>query len=198
MVTNGYTTVALVKAELGIADSADDTRLDRIVTAVSRQIDDYLGAHVYSISATRYFGAESYELVFTDPFYGTPTVSYDSAGDWLTYTSLSTIYPWPVNASNHERPYTGIALAPGTSTTFPLGNERGVRVVATWGYAATTPAVVAEAALMQCAYVLRSQNAGGAPISGGADFQQPLVAVGLHPFVRRVLDPVRMGLGGLA
>ena len=51
MVTNGYTTVALVKAEVGITDSADDTRLDRIVTAVSRQIDDYLGAHVYGVSA---------------------------------------------------------------------------------------------------------------------------------------------------
>jgi len=198
VVTNGYTTVALVKAEVGITDSADDTRLDRIVTAVSRQIDDYLGAHVYSSSATRYFSADSSELVLTDPFYGTPTVAYDSAGDWSAYTAITTVYPWPANADAHERPFTGIALTPGASTGFPVGNVRGVRVTATFGHAATTPAVVAEAALMQCAYVLRSQNAGGAPISGGADFTTTLVAVGLHPFVRRVLDPIRMGFGGIA
>lgn len=198
MPTNGYTTVALLKAEIGITDATDDTRLDRMVTAVSRQVDDYLGHHAYSSSGTRYFRASHPDLCLTDPYYGTPTVAYDSSGDWSAYTAYATTYGWPDNADGHERPFTGVRLAPGHAAGFPVGNARGVRVVATFGHASTTPAAIAEATLMQCAYLLRAQNAGGAPIAGGGDFATSLVGVGLHPFVRRVLDPVRAGLAGVA
>ena len=46
---------------------------------------------------------------------------------------------------------------------------------------------------MQAALVMRSQLAGGAPIAGGADYQQTLVTTGLHPFVKQVLNPHRTG-----
>ena len=58
---------------------------------------------------------------------------------------------------------------------------------------ATVPTAIKEAAIMQAALVMRSQLAGGAPIAGGADYQQTLVTTGLHPFVKQVLNPHRTG-----
>ena len=197
MVTNGYTTVAVVKGELGITDSTDDTRIDRIVTAVSRQIDDYLGHHAYPVTETRYYRAQYPSFVVTDPFTGDATVSWDFSGNWTQYVSMTNVLAWPDNASNHSRPYTGLQVRPFYTVGFPL-HERGVQVTASFGHGESTPPVIAEATIMQCAYLLRAQNSGGSPISGGSEFGQTLVAVGLHPFVKRALDPLRAGIGGMA
>jgi len=74
-------------------------------------------------------------------------------------------------------------------------HERGVRVIATFGYGATAPKVIKEAAIMQASLVYRQQVSGGAPIAGGADFAQPIIQAGLHPMVRRMLEPYRNGAG---
>ncbi len=190
-----YCTLADVKAELGITDSDDNDRITRIVTAVSRQIDDFVGADIQPLSQTRYYRAGSPWFCETDPFTSITSLAYDSAGDWTTYTTIATSFPGPFNASGRSKPYTHVMLAPNASTTFPL-HERGVRVVATFGMGATAPVVIKEACLMQSALVYRQQVSGGAPIAGGAEFSGPIIQGGLHPMVRRMLDPYRHG-GGL-
>ena len=193
---DSYCSTADVKTELNITDSDDDTRIDRIVVSVSRQIDDWLGRPSATSSGTRYYTAMTPWRIDVDPFTSLTSVAYDSVGDWSAYTTYaSTEYqagPW--NAAALSRPYDHIVLVPNVSRTLPLG-LRGVRVVATWGYAVTTPPVIREAALMQSALVYRQQVAGGAPIAGGADFAQPLIQAGLHPMVRRMLEPYRTGVG---
>ena len=43
-ITNGYTTLALLKGELGAStDTADDAKLERAISAASRQIDKFVG-----------------------------------------------------------------------------------------------------------------------------------------------------------
>ena len=193
--TDIYCTEDDVKAELGITDSVDNDRITRIVHSVSRQIDDFVGADIQPLSQTRYYKARGPWVVETDPFTSLTSLAYDSAGDWSTYTTISTVYPGPFNASNRSQPYTFVVLPPNSAALLPL-HERGVRVVATFGYGATAPAVVKEACIMQSALVYRQQVSGGAPIQGGGEFAGPIIQGGLHPMVRRMLDPYRHG-GGL-
>jgi len=192
--TDIYCTVADVKTEIGITDSVDDDRITRIVYAVSRQIDDFVQADVQPLSQTRYYRASSPWTCNTEPFTALTSVAFDSAGDWATYTVIATAYASPPNASSMGRPYTSIMLSPLSSNLFPM-HERGVRVIATFGYGATAPKVIKEAAIMQASLVYRQQVSGGAPIAGGADFAQPIIQAGLHPMVRRMLEPYRNGAG---
>lgn len=193
--TDIYCTEDDIKAELGITDAVDDDRITRIVHAVSRQIDDFVGADIQPLSQTRYYRASSPWMVNTDPFTALTSVAYDSAGDWATYTTITTAYASPPNASNQGKPYTAIMLSPLSSNLFPM-HERGVRVIATFGYGASAPNVIKEACIMQSALVYRQQVSGGAPITGGAEFSGPIIQAGLHPMVRRMLEPYRHG-GGL-
>lgn len=192
--TDIYCTEDDIKAELGITDAVDDDRITRIVHAVSRQIDDFVGADIQPLSNTRYYRALTPWMVVTDPFTTLTSVAFDSAGDWTTYTTISTAYPAPWNADESGKPYTGVVLAPNSSNLFPL-HERGVRVIGTFGYGATAPNVIKEACIMQSALVYRQQVSGGSPIAGGGEYSQPIIQGGLHPMVRRMLDPYRHGAG---
>ncbi len=192
--TDIYCTTDDVKTELGITDANDDDRIDRIVHAVSRQMDDFVGADIQPLSNTRYYRAIGSYMVITDPFTTLTSVAFDSAGDWTTYTVLTSGQPVPFNAASSGKPFTGIMLGPNASNLFPL-HERGVRVIATFGYGATAPKVIKEAAIMQSSLVYRQQVSGGAPIAGGGEYAGPIIQGGLHPLVRRMLDPYRHGAG---
>jgi hypothetical protein len=57
-ITNGYCTLAQVKAALRITDSTDDTLIEGSVEAASRLIDGYTLRNFYSVgTATRLFTA---------------------------------------------------------------------------------------------------------------------------------------------
>lgn len=190
--TTTYTTVAAVKAELGVTDAVDDTRLARIVESVSRMIDDHLGQPAYAQTGIRYFQASSPYLIETDPFTAFTLVERDSVGDWSAWETVTGGVAWPYNADDLLRPYTAIHLTPSASTTYPL-HDRGVRITATWGLGATQPALVTEAAILQSALVYQAQNAGGGAIGAPDWTSGPMVMAGLHPLVRRMLDPYRHG-----
>jgi len=52
--TNCYTTLAELKAALGIEDSVDDTALEAAITAASRMIDDYTERFFYKDGTTHH------------------------------------------------------------------------------------------------------------------------------------------------
>ena len=57
-ITNGYATLAQVKAALRITDNTDDTLIEGSVEAASRLIDGYTLRNFYSVgTATRLFTA---------------------------------------------------------------------------------------------------------------------------------------------
>ena len=59
-VTNGYCTLADVKAALRITDTVDDSLLEQSINSASRMIDQYCNRYFYSTSAgeVRYYQAE--------------------------------------------------------------------------------------------------------------------------------------------
>lgn len=190
--TDIYVTEDELKAQLGITDAVDNDMITRICHAVSRQIDDYLGATVQPITTTKYYQAITPYQVLTDPFTTVTTVEYDRDGTGVTWVVMTGIVAYPYNAPSETRPYSSIRIPYESTTTFPV-HERGVRITGVWGHGATVPTAIKEAAIMQASLVMRSQLAGGAPIAGGADYQQTLVTTGLHPFVKQVLNPHRTG-----
>jgi phage gp36-like protein len=46
-ITNGYCTLAELKASLNITDAVDDTALEAAITSASRMIDDYTERFFY-------------------------------------------------------------------------------------------------------------------------------------------------------
>ena len=59
-VTNGYCTLADVKAALRITDTIDDSLLEQSINSASRMIDQYCNRYFYSTAAgeVRYYQAE--------------------------------------------------------------------------------------------------------------------------------------------
>ncbi len=83
-ITNGYCTLAELKASLAITDSVDDTPLEAAVTAASRMIDDYTGRFFYADGTTQWCNVQLkrykldggvYTLLSTNSY-----VAYDGFG----------------------------------------------------------------------------------------------------------------------
>lgn len=153
-ITNGYITLAELKASLSEAtmatNSTDDTVMEDIIEAASRHIDNATHRRFYSTSAdeTRYYSATNRERVFVDDLLTVTSVKTDEDYD-RTYetTFASTDYLLcPDNAILNGEPYTWIEIDPLSSNYFPT-SRRGVKIVGTFGYCVTAPKDVNDAVL---------------------------------------------------
>lgn len=188
-IVNGYTTLATLKSRISITDETDDTELERIITAVSRAIDDYCGRRFYAADETRYYMAQHGDRLLVDDLLSVTTLSTDDDGDRAyEHDWAATDYDLcPDNANIDGEPYWEIRATPNGNYSFPVGVRRGVKVVGSFGYRSTTPAVVEDACLAQCKleYDARYSASG---VEGG---QNPSANISLHPFVQRILNPLR-------
>lgn len=190
--TNCYCTLAELQARLGVDDTVDDNTLEQVITGVSRMIDDYTRRRFYvSTSETRYYTPRHSDVVEIDDATAITTVATDDDGD-RTYenTWAATDYDLcPVNASADGQPYTTIETAPNGVYSFPVGVRKGLKLVGSFGYAATAPAVVREACLLQAARIFKRKDApfgiAGAPDLGMLRISQ------LDPDVKMLLNGVR-------
>ena len=101
---NHYATRDDVKAQAGISDTTDDAVLDRIIEAVSREIDGYCGRWFYPIVQTRYYRGLAASRVLVDDLLSVTTLKADDDGD-RTYgtTWATTDYDLlPFNAANEQ------------------------------------------------------------------------------------------------
>ena len=80
-ITNGYCTLAELKASLNITDSVDDTALEAAITSASRMIDDYTERFFYVNGTTQSTVTRYYTPV--DPY----TVNID---DIITVSEIAT------------------------------------------------------------------------------------------------------------
>ncbi len=191
-ITNGYTALATAKARIGISDADDDAIIEAVITAVSREIDDYCGRRFYAVSETRYYDARSSSFVLVDDLLSVSELKTDDAGD-RTYGTTWAVTDYdllPANAAMDGRSYWQIAAAPNGDYAFPTGVAKGVKVTGSFGYAATTPAAVEEACLFQVALEFTSRHAP-VGVMGGGDVATQVRSTGLHPFSKRILDPYR-------
>jgi len=194
--TNCYTTLAELKASLGITDSVDDTALEAAITAASRMIDDYTERFFYRDGTTqstvsRYYTPQDITVLMIDDVYQITEVAIDAAFDqtYSTVFATSDYLVEPVNAPRKGWPFTRI-LATG-SYLYPYPLPQSVRVKGIWGWNAV-PAEISMATLLQSSRLFARRQSpfgiAGAPDLGVVRLSSRLdadVEVLCRPFRRR-------------
>lgn len=175
-----YCSLAELKAQLRISDTTDDAALAVVITAVSREIDQFCDTvfgltgsavqRIYEYDGERIAGRQA--LAINDLMTTTGlVVTVDTGGD-STFATTITINQdfdlWPWNAAADSKPWTHIVLRPQATAAFsyqyafspfaavPYSTSpypgRNVSVTANWGWSAV-PSEVKQACLIQAARV---------------------------------------------
>lgn len=194
--SNMYVSLAEVKDALALAGTtfADDV-IDDARNAASRAIDGFKGMRFYPTTETRYFTAEpgAAELELDDEINSLTSVAVDETGTYAyatAWTSGTEFVLSPVNAPLEGRPYERLTLLRQNGAVFPT-YENAVKVVGSWGWAATPPQVKLAAKILSVRWLVRSKSAplGILPILGEGVAAARLGRV--DPDVATLLDSVR-------
>lgn len=157
--TNAYCTLAQLQARLTIEDTADDNTLEEVITAVSRLIDTYCRRRFYAATETRYYTPARSDSCRVFDLLSVTALATDTAGDrtWSTTWATTDYDLLPLNAALDGEPYTMIETAPNGRYAFPR-SPKSLQIAGSFGYAATTPALVREATLLQAARLFKRKD----------------------------------------
>ncbi len=193
-ITNGYCTLAELKAALRITDSTDDTLLENAVESASRRIDGYCGRFFYKTNSTAIpmYSYDEYLLIFNRDVANTSvTIKIDSTGDGTYATTLTQNTDYvlqPRNVPIFARPYESARMVGGE--TFPLlttPSFETVQVTAAWGWDSVPDDINQATILLAMRQFARLNAALG--VVGFADMAVTVRAV--DPDVRDLLAPYR-------
>jgi len=197
-ITNGYATLAEIKAYLSISDTTDDTLLEKLVESSSRSIDKIANRRFYADTSatTRLYRAYSDIFVYTDDISGTSglVVKVDEDGN-STYSKTVTLNTDfildPLTASALGRPFTQLTMVSNTETwpIFPgltqNGLRPGVQVTAKFGWP-SVPSDVNVACLILTADLYKRKDAPGGVLGLG-----DLGVIRMSPVGRDVSQMIR-------
>lgn len=192
-ITNGYCTLADVKAALRITDAVDDSLLEMAVESASRLIDGYAYRYFYNAgTATRDFVAEdSYLTIIDDLISISELKTTDEIGsDYVTW-SADDYQLRPVNGKidGLSVPYTSIL-----STDDLLFNIKGqqalVRVTGVWGWSAV-PIAIKQACVIQASRIYKRLDSP-LGVAGFGDLGAIRVGRALDPDVEQLVMPYRI------
>jgi len=200
-ISNGYCTLAEIKAFVNIVDSNDDDELEDAVNSASRQIDAYCGRKFYADGATSakvYRTRNPYMVVVDDISTSTGLVlKYDDSDDGTYETTVAStdFILLPLNGEAFGIDglgFTSIELLTDGPHEFPTthtNNRPRIEVTANWGFAAV-PEPVRQACLMLSSenFAMRNTPLG---IAGVGEFG--VLAVRQNRQITRMLDPYRRG-----
>jgi hypothetical protein len=197
-----YATLAEFKSSIGITDSTDDTALQSVLDSADQLINNYVDTKVgfgVTSSQTRYYTADRFDFVLTDPIVSVSQLATDINGDG-TYSQVWTSNDYilaPRNAALDSRPYTEIDTSPFSNAdySFPVGYLE-VKVTGVFGWP-SVPAAVKQAALIQAGAIWASRSAAFGIIGSESLGGVMRMSAALHPEARVLLDPYRLR-GGLA
>jgi hypothetical protein len=191
-ITNGYATLAELKAYLKIDDSMEDTLLENIVEAASRSIDRIANRRFYldSSASARYYRPADLLRVFTDDFGSTSGLvvktDQNDAGVYATTLTLNTDYiVEPVNAAAKGRPWNYITIVSGESYSLPVNYRPQVEVTARWGWP-SVPDDINQATLILSADLYKRKDS-----IGGVLGLSELGAIRMSPLGRDITAMVR-------
>lgn len=193
-ITNGYATLADLKAALSIdtSDTHDDARMEAVIQGVSRAIDKYCRRRFFTTAndETRYFTPLTPWSCWTDDIISITTLATDDGGNRSYSTTwASTDYEkLPINAALNGEPYTGITATPNGSKRFYPHIPNGVKIIGKFGYAASAPDVVREACIIQSMRIFKRKDAPFG-IAGAAGMGQLMVVPEIDPDVKGFLAP---------
>lgn len=148
-ITNGYVTRNDFKERVTIDDHLDDDKLDNIITAASRLVDDVCGRRFYAATETRYYTPDDGNYLRVDDLLSVTTLKTDEDGD-RTYevTWATTDYDlMPLNATLDGWPYMSIETTPDGDNPFPI-LAKSVELKGSFGFASTTPPAIQEACVL--------------------------------------------------
>jgi hypothetical protein len=199
-ITNGYATLAALKAALDITDNADNPGLEAAVEAASRQIDAHCGRgrkfwQDSTVVARKYTPTLAKRVITADISTLTGLlVKVDTSdnGTFDTSLTISTDFQVePVNAAAEfpVQPWTSIRLLDGTLSSFTLlsSGRPVVEVTAKFGWA-TVPDAVERATVIQARSIFKSQDTTFGSFALSLD-GQPLRVPALDPMARAQLEP---------
>ena len=148
-ITNGYCTLAELKAALRVQDAIDDALLELAIESASREIDGYCERVFYSTSATRVYAPTDVYTMTTDDIVS--ITSLKSSSDGVTYdttwaTSDYQLEPLNGVAGGLVTPYTRIRavgnyLLPAWATGTIYNLEASMQIVGVFGWAAVPTAI---------------------------------------------------------
>lgn len=195
-ITNGYCTLAEVKAALRIpnADTVDDALLETAVESASRLVDGYANRNFYSSgSATRFFTPEDRIVCEIDDLISLTSlvVSADLDGVF-DQTWTSTDYQLePLNGRADGLtgwPATRIRAVGDYVFATNIG-EASVRVTGTWGWSAA-PIAVKQATVIQASRIFKRLDSPLGVLSS-PDLGYIRVGTRLDPDVQQLVEPYR-------
>jgi hypothetical protein len=193
-ITNGYCTLAQIKAAARISDSVDDSLLEMAVESASRAIDGHAGRYFYSAgTATRYYAADDSFLVQIDDVSSTAlTLQVSSAGDGVFDTTFAPIdyqlEPLNGNVDGLAVPYTRIRAV--ENYLFPVESEQAlIKLTAVFGWA-SVPTSITQACIIQASRIFKRLDSP-LGIAGFGDMGAMRVSRYLDPDVEQLVAPYR-------
>lgn len=191
-ITNGYCTLAELKAVLRILDTIDDPLLESRITEASRVIDQHCDRRFYAdtTATARTYVAIDDELLFVDDI-STATglvVKTDSAGDG-TYATTLTSSQYQLEPLNSLAKGDPVRFIRTIGVVLPTtAAPAGVQVTAKWGWPAVPDPVRSACILLAGRLVKRGDSLLG--VAGFGDLGAITVRA-IDPDVDRMLRPYR-------
>ena len=192
-ITNGYSTLAQVKAALRITDNVDDSLLEMAIESASRAIDEYTNRNFYNAgTAVRYYAPNDSFNATIDDLISLISLETMSNNDDQVFNTTWTATDYqlePLNgvADGITQPYTHIR-AIGDYTYLTLGGEATIKVTGVWGWNAV-PIQVTQAAVIQASRIFKRLDSPLGIISG--EYGSMRVGSMLDPDVRQLVDGLR-------
>jgi len=196
-ITNGYCTLAQVKASLRITDEVDDDLLELAVESASREIDQACERVFYQVDgATRVFAARDSFVTEIDDLRSLTTLKTAQDGDRVFDTTWEEkdYQLEPLNGISGGIPHPFTQIRAVDDYLFPLdGGEALVQVTGDWGWPSVPTAIVQATVILSARIYKRNDSPLG--VAGIGDLG--VIRVGrLDPDVQALIHPfmkVRMG-----
>lgn len=179
-ITNGYCTLAELKARLDIDDYPDDSIIELVIESVSRGIDEYKKCRFFASTETRTYTATSWDFLPVDWLLSVTTLKTDDDADGTyetTWSSTDYILQ-PQNAATGQFNSTAYQwiepslLSNATTRTFPTGVQKGVQIVGSFGFnsgaSTAAPVAIRQACLLMAARVFKRKDMPFGVSAGGA------------------------------
>lgn len=194
-ITNGYATLAQVKAALRIpsADTVDDALLEMAIESGSRAIDGYANRSFFSSgSAVRVFTPNDTFVTEIDDLISLTTIktmSDDDSNFDTTWTATDyQLEPLNGRVDGLPTPYTSIR-AVGDYLFSQFEQEATVEVTGVWGWSAT-PIAVTQATVIQSSRIYKRLDSP-LGVAGISDIGIMRVSNQLDPDVAQLVGPYR-------
>jgi len=193
-ITNGYCTLAQIKAAARIQDSVDDSLLEMAVESASRAIDGHAGRYFYSSgTATRYFTADESFVCEIDDLAGTALTLQSSSNAQRNFDVTWAVGDYQLEPTNGVVdglvvPYTRIRAV--QNYLFPIqGGDALVKVTGVFGWP-SVPTSITQACVIQASRIFKRLDSP-LGIAGFGDMGAMRVSRYLDPDVEQLVAPYR-------